>query len=56
LNGDWDLPLKRLRFHLDTIESQSVTLEEDARIDKAALSPPLSPDQTIIRPLETYVR
>jgi hypothetical protein len=54
LKENWNVPLKRLQFHLDTIESQRVTLEEDARIDEAALSPPLCPDQTIVHPLETY--
>jgi len=52
LNDDWTRPLRRLLFHLDTINSQSAHLEDDFKIDK---TPPIA-DPTVVGLLETYAR
>lgn len=52
MNEDWKGLVKRLGFHLATVENHLIKLEEDEGIDGTA--PSL--DQTIREPLETYAR
>jgi hypothetical protein len=52
VNEDWKDLVKRLSFHLATVENHLVKLEEDQEID--ATTPSL--DKAIKEPLETYAR
>ncbi|PVF94543.1 hypothetical protein CPB86DRAFT_665632, partial [Serendipita vermifera] len=42
VNEDWDILIKRLNFHLATIEYQQSQLEEDEKIAKGSTPPPNS--------------
>lgn len=50
MNEDWKDLIKRLSFHLATVNNHLVKLEEDQEIDKT--TPAL--DKEIKEPLETY--
>ena len=51
VEDDWKDLIRRLKYHLGAIESQTNSLEEDQSLAETA--PPLNPD--IVKPLQVYV-
>ncbi|KIM19989.1 hypothetical protein M408DRAFT_334180 [Serendipita vermifera MAFF 305830] len=52
LGEEWIIPLRRLLFHHDTLESQNEKLEEDVQIDQT----PPPPEPNVIYLLEAYAK